>query len=81
MRLVHDLDTFRGSDETHEFDILDAFFFHHVDGCDGAASGSEHRIDKDEVAVFHIRELAIVFDRLGGDRIAVEADNADAGVR
>ena len=81
MRLVHDLDTFRGSDETHEFDILDAFFFHHVDGCDGAASGSEHRIDEDEVTIFHIRELAIVFDRLGGDRIAVETDDADAGRR
>ena len=81
MCLVCDLDTFRGSDEAHEFDILYAFFFHHVDGCDGAASGSEHRIDKDEVTIFHIRQLAVVFDRLGGDGIAVEADDADAGRR
>lgn len=78
MSLVDDFNAFRCGYEAHELNVLYAFFLHHVDGCDSASAGCEHRVDDDEIAVVHIRQLAVVFDRLGCFRIAVEADNADS---
>ena len=75
------LDALGSCDEAHELDVLDAFFFQQRNGSRCTAAGSQHGVDDDEIAVFDIRQFAVIFDRFQRLRVAVEADVADFGRR
>jgi len=77
MCLVQGLDAFRSSDEADELDALCAVLLDLGDGVDGAASGSQHRVKHQNVALGDVlRQLAEVLHGLQGGLVAVEADEA-----
>ena len=78
MCLVQGLDAFRSSDEADELDALCAVLLDLGDGVDGAASGSQHRVKHQNVALGDVlRQLAEVLHGLQGGLVAVQADEAD----
>ena len=53
-----------------------------VDGSDSGTAGSQHRVEQQYVAILDVvRQLAVIFDRLQGFRVAVQTDVADLGCR
>ena len=75
--LVQGLDAFRSGNQADELDALCAMLLDLGDGINGAAAGSQHRVQNQNIALCDIlRQLAEVLHRLQGLLVAVQADEA-----
>ena len=75
MLFVQTLYAFRSCDHAHELDLLAAMLLDELDGVNGGTAGGQHRVgDHDGSELDGRGELAVVFHRLVGLRIAVESD-------
>ena len=78
MCLVKSFDTFRSSDNTHEFDVSAAMFLDHGDGINSRTACCQHWVaDNDGTFFDRARQFAVVFMRLEGFFVTVETDMAD----
>ena len=75
--LVQGLDAFRSGDQADELDALCAMLLDLGDGVNGAAAGSQHRVQNQNIALCDIlRQFAEVLHGLQGLLVAVQADEA-----
>ena len=71
------LDAFRSGDQADELDALCAMLLDLGDGINGAAAGSQHRVQNQNITLCDIlRQLAEVLHGLQGLLVAVQADEA-----
>ena len=77
MGLLQRVDALGAAHQAHQGDALAAAALDEVDGGDGGAAGGQHGIHHDQVALVHVGgQLAVVFHRQMGLRVAVQADVA-----
>ena len=70
--------SFGGGNQANELDVLGTALFDLANGVNGAAAGSQHGIQNKNIALGNILgQLAIIFHRLQGLLIAVQANVAD----
>ena len=80
MGLGDPLDALGAADDVHHDDAPAAVLFQEINGGNGAAAGGQHGVHHENLTVFDVlRELAVVFHRLVGLRVPVQADVADLG--
>ena len=73
-------DALGAADDVHHDDVLAAVLLQEVDGSHSGAAGSQHGVNHEGDAVLDIlRKLAVVFHRLVGLGVTVQADVADLG--
>ena len=75
---VQGFQSFGGGNQANELDMLGTALFDLANGVNGAAAGSQHGIQNKNIALGNILgQLAIIFHRLQGLLIAVQANVAD----
>ena len=80
MILLHPGDAFGRGDQVDQTDVVAAALLQERDGGGGAAAGGQHGIQHQKLAVLAVvRQLAVVFHRVEGFRIAVQADVTHLG--
>ena len=82
MILLHPGDALGRGDQVDQTDVMASALLEERDGGGGAAAGSQHGIQHQKLAVLAVvRQFAVVFHRVEGFRIAVQADVAHLGRR
>ena len=79
MLLLHQLDSFRSSNQTHQSDVLASLLLDKVNSIAGASTGCEHRVSQDDQSLVDaLRELAVIWYRFVGLLISVESDETNS---
>jgi len=80
MLLADTLCTFGSGDDVHHLDALAAVVLHAVDSSGSAAAGGQHGVNDENIPLCDVlRHLAVIFHRIQGLRITIQADVTDLG--
>ena len=80
MGFLHGFNADRRGQQAHKLDVLHAAVLEGLHGRYCRAACRHHGVDEDDVTLGNIaRQLAIIFDRLEGFRVALQAQMANLG--